>query len=115
MASSRRYLDRAPSRGDRVIRTRRLAVYKVGIAATAMVALLGIGAGSAAARTRATAANAATAAKKPVSVVSVTLGDTTGLSGPMTLTVSPATVPTGKVKFVVTNSGTVIHELIVLK
>jgi uncharacterized cupredoxin-like copper-binding protein len=33
----------------------------------------------------------------------------------MTLTVSPATVPAGKVKFVVTNSGTVIHELIVLK
>jgi uncharacterized cupredoxin-like copper-binding protein len=90
-------------------------VYKVGIAATAMIALLGVGAGSAAARSRATASNAATAAKKPVSVVTVTLSDTAGLAGPMSMTVSPATVPAGKVKFVVTNSGTVIHEMIVLK
>jgi uncharacterized cupredoxin-like copper-binding protein len=95
--------------------SRKLAAYKIGIAATVMIALLGVGAGSAAARSRATASNAAIVAKKPVSVVTVTLGDTAGLNGPMTLTVSPATVPAGKVKFVVTNSGTVIHELIVLK
>jgi uncharacterized cupredoxin-like copper-binding protein len=99
----------------RVNGTRKLAVFKVGIVAGVMVAMLGVGAGSAVAGSRANASNGAAAAKKPVSVVTVTLGDTAGLNGPMTMTVSPATVPAGKVKFVATNSGTVIHELIVLK
>jgi uncharacterized cupredoxin-like copper-binding protein len=74
-------------------------------------ALLGVGAGSAVAGTRGGTAGA----KTPVSVVSVTLTDTAGTNGPMGMTVAPATVPAGKVKFVVTNNGTVIHEMIVLK
>jgi uncharacterized cupredoxin-like copper-binding protein len=90
---------------------RKLVVYKVGVAASVMVAMLGVGAG----RAVAGSSDGVASAKKPVSVVTVTLGDTAGLNGPMTMTVSPATVPAGKVKFVATNSGTVIHELIVLK
>ena len=54
--------------------------------------------------------------KKPkVTVVNVTLSDTQGLQGPMTLTVAPASVKAGTVKFVVKNAGTIVHEMIVLK
>ena len=45
----------------------------------------------------------------------VTLGDTKGLAGPMTLAVSPATAPAGDVTFVVKNTGTIDHEAVVLK
>ena len=48
------------------------------------------------------------------SKVNVTLGDTKG-AGPMTLTLSPATVPAGDVTFVVKNNGTIVHEAVVLK
>ena len=51
----------------------------------------------------------------PATTVHVTLGDTKGLGGPMTLTVSPATAPAGDVTFVVKNTGTIDHEAIVLK
>ena len=47
--------------------------------------------------------------------VNVEVGDTKGLDGPMTMTVSPATVPAGKVTFVVKNTGTINHEMVVLK
>ncbi len=47
--------------------------------------------------------------------VHVTLGDTHGLAGPMTLSVSPDTAPIGNVTFVVTNTGTIDHEAVVLK
>lgn len=52
------------------------------------------------------------AAGTPVAIV---LGDTSGTDGPMTLTVSPASVPAGPVTFSVENAGTVEHELVVLK
>jgi uncharacterized cupredoxin-like copper-binding protein len=47
--------------------------------------------------------------------VNVVVGDTKGLDGPMTMTVSPASVPAGKVTFVVKNTGTIEHEMVVLK
>jgi uncharacterized cupredoxin-like copper-binding protein len=47
--------------------------------------------------------------------VHVTLGDTKGLGGPMSLVVSPATAPAGDVTFVVKNTGTIDHEAVVLK
>ena len=47
--------------------------------------------------------------------MNVTLSDTNGLAGPMTLTVSPATAPAGDVTFVVKNTGTIDHEAVVLK
>ncbi len=47
--------------------------------------------------------------------MNVTLGDTRGAAGPMSLTVSPATAPAGDVTFVVKNTGTIEHEAVVLK
>jgi uncharacterized cupredoxin-like copper-binding protein len=47
--------------------------------------------------------------------VNVVLSDSQGLNGSMTLTVDPPSVKAGKVKFVVKNTGTILHELIVLK
>ncbi len=56
-----------------------------------------------------------TPATGAATTVHVTLSDTKGLAGPMTLTVSPATAPAGDVTFVVKNTGTITHEAIVLK
>ncbi len=47
--------------------------------------------------------------------VAVDLGDTKGLDGPMTMTASPASVAAGPVTFTVKNSGTIKHEMVVLK
>jgi uncharacterized cupredoxin-like copper-binding protein len=47
--------------------------------------------------------------------VNVVVSDTKGLGGPMTMTVSPTTVPAGKVTFKVTNKGTIDHEVVLLK
>ncbi len=47
--------------------------------------------------------------------VAVELGDTVGTDGPETMTVSPATVPAGKVTFTAKNTGTIKHEMVVLK
>lgn len=47
--------------------------------------------------------------------VHVTVSDTKGLDGTMTLVASPATVQAGDVTFVVKNTGTIEHEMIVLK
>ena len=47
--------------------------------------------------------------------VTVDLGDTKGTDAPMTMTLTPATVPAGKVTFTVKNSGTIKHEMVVLK
>ena len=48
------------------------------------------------------------------SKVNVALGDTKG-GDPMSLTLSPASVPAGNVTFVVKNDGTIVHEAVVLK
>jgi uncharacterized cupredoxin-like copper-binding protein len=47
--------------------------------------------------------------------VNVTLGDSKGLGGPMTLTPDVNGVPAGDVTFVVTNNGTIDHEMVVLQ
>ena len=47
--------------------------------------------------------------------IRVRLGDTQGLGGPMTLVASPPAALAGDVTFVVTNAGTIDHEMIVLK
>ena len=52
---------------------------------------------------------------KGSSIMHVTLSDTTGEAGSMSLTASPATVPAGDVTFVVKNAGTIEHEAVVLK
>ena len=62
-------------------------------------------------------AGTATGEKKKgnATVAQVTLSDTVGLKGPMTLTVAPASVKAGNVTFIAKNTGTIVHELIVLK
>lgn len=47
--------------------------------------------------------------------VHVTLSDTKGLDGPMTLTTDKNTAPAGDVTFVVKDAGTIDHEMVVLK
>jgi uncharacterized cupredoxin-like copper-binding protein len=47
--------------------------------------------------------------------VNVVVSDTKGLQGPMTMTVTPASVSAGDVTFAVKNTGTIEHEVIVLK
>lgn len=47
--------------------------------------------------------------------IQVTVSDKTGIGGPMTMVVTPATAPAGDVTFVVKNTGTIDHEMIVLK
>ncbi len=60
----------------------------------------------------ASAAPPATTAPGPVAV---TVSDTKGLNGPMTLTPATTTAPAGDVTFAVKNTGTIDHEMIVLK
>ncbi len=57
----------------------------------------------------------ACSSKPSATTVKVKLGDMTGLNGPLTLTATPAHVPEGKVTFVVTNTGTIDHSMIVLQ
>ena len=87
------------------------------VMALAMV-MVGGGATVAVAGVQGRASTTSVEKKKPkpkVTVVNVTLADTAGLTGAMTMVVAPASVPAGKVKFVVKNAGTIQHELIVLK
>jgi uncharacterized cupredoxin-like copper-binding protein len=73
-------------------------------------AFLGIGGSTAVA-----ADHAGLASKKKPTPVAVEVGDTQGVKGAMTMTVTPASVHAGRIKFTVKNSGTVIHEMVVLK
>ena len=54
-------------------------------------------------------------ASADAATVNIEVGDSKGLDGPMTMTVSPAAVPAGTVTFVVKNTGTIEHEVVVLK
>ncbi len=63
------------------------------------------------------AATGTTKAGAGANTVSVDVGDTNGLNGMMTMTTdpNPATAKAGKVTFVVKNSGTITHEMVVLQ
>jgi len=61
------------------------------------------------------AASAGVARATSATTVVVQVGDTSGLAGAMTMTVTPDTAPAGKVTFKVTNNGTILHEMVVLK
>jgi uncharacterized cupredoxin-like copper-binding protein len=56
-----------------------------------------------------------TSAATSGTVVHVDVSDTSGLSGPMTMTATPSTVPAGNVTFIVKNTGTIDHEAVVLQ
>ena len=93
----------------------RSSVHRVVVLSVLTGVAFSIGA-SAALATTVSRAGATTIDKKVrATTVNVVLGDTQGLNGPMTLTVNPASVKAGKVKFVVKNNGTIVHELVVLK
>jgi uncharacterized cupredoxin-like copper-binding protein len=47
--------------------------------------------------------------------VSVAIGDTKGLNGPMTIVPAVSSAPAGDVTFSVKNTGTIEHEMLVLK
>ena len=51
----------------------------------------------------------------PAGTVNVVVGDTNGLNGAMTMTVAPDSAKAGKVTFVVKNTGTITHEMVVLQ
>ncbi len=57
----------------------------------------------------------ASTAPAAAGAVAVTLGDTKGLNGPMTLVPAVNTAPAGDVTFVVKNAGTIEHEMLVVK
>ena len=56
-----------------------------------------------------------TSGSTPAGSINVVVGDTNGLNGPMTMTVTPSSTKAGDVTFVVKNTGTIEHEMIVLK
>jgi len=60
-------------------------------------------------------AGAVPAAKKKGTPVLIEVGDTAGTKADMTMTVSPTSAPAGKITFTVKNTGTVIHEMVILK
>jgi uncharacterized cupredoxin-like copper-binding protein len=63
----------------------------------------------------AAAATTTTTAPASGTTVHVQLSDSSGLNGAMSITESPTAVPAGNVTFVVTNNGTIDHEMVVLK
>ena len=74
------------------------------------------GLGMRAAFTVTDATSAAAPAPSAVSgPVAVGLGDVNGLNGPMTLVPAANTAPAGDVTFTVKNTGTIEHEMVVLK
>jgi len=101
---------RIPVTGNLRTRTGRAAL----VTTIAMGLVLGGGSGAFAGGQQRPHAGVASAKAKPT-VVTIVVGDTKGLGGPMTMTVTPASAPAGKVKFVGKNTGTIIHEVIVLK
>ena len=66
---------------------------------------------------RISTSSAATASTAPTAAgsVAVVVGDSKGLNGPMTLVAAVPSAPAGDVTFVVKNTGTVEHEMLVLK
>jgi uncharacterized cupredoxin-like copper-binding protein len=61
-----------------------------------------------------TSSSSASASPTP-GTVHASLNDTQGVQGPMSITTDTSTAPAGDVTFVVKNSGTIEHEMIVLK
>jgi uncharacterized cupredoxin-like copper-binding protein len=88
-----------------VVGVRGSARHALGIATAVAIVVGTLGAG----------VTTAGAAAAPTTTVNVVVGDTAGLKAPMTMTVDPVSAPAGKVKFSVTNNGTILHEMVVLK
>jgi uncharacterized cupredoxin-like copper-binding protein len=81
--------------------------YQMGMRAPFTITPAGASSGS-------TSSSSAESSGQP-GTVPVTLGDTQGVQGPMTITTDTSSAPAGDVTFVVKNLGTIEHEMIVLK
>lgn len=81
------------------------------------VSLFAVGCGSSGSESSTTTAAKATttAAGAGGNTVTIVVGDTKGVNGPMTMTVDKTSVAAGSVTFTASNTGTIEHEVIVLK
>ena len=81
-----------------------------------IVAIAGCGGSSSSSSDTSTGGGGVTVpASSSGTTVNVVVGDTKGTDGPMTLTASTSSVPAGDVTFTVKNTGTIDHEMVVLK
>lgn len=62
-----------------------------------------------------TTGTATTGSAAAANTINIVVNDTQGLNGPMTMKVSPESAKAGKVTFVVKNTGTIVHEVVVLQ
>jgi len=96
-----------------------MARYRAGsvtaVLALTVLAVAGCGSSSSTSSTSAGGGGVTVPASSSGTTVNVVVGDTKGLDGPMTLTATPDSVPAGDVTFTVKNTGTIDHEVVVLK
>jgi uncharacterized cupredoxin-like copper-binding protein len=90
-------------------------VIAIALGVTALAACSSSKNNSSSSTTAAGGAGGVTAPSASGTTVQVTVSDTKGLDGSMTMTVSPASVPAGDVTFTVKNAGTIEHEMVVLQ
>lgn len=78
---------------------------------------LGVGAASCSSSSKSDSSSSTgvTTASSSGTPVAATVSDTKGTDAPMTLTPSPTSVKAGDVTFTVKNTGTIDHEMVVLK
>ncbi len=96
--------------------TRHRAASWTALFALAVMAIAGCGGSSSSSSNTTTGGGGVTVpASSSGTTVSVVVGDTKGTDGPMTLTASSSSVPAGDVTFTVKNTGTIDHEMVVLK
>jgi uncharacterized cupredoxin-like copper-binding protein len=84
------------------------------VLALTFFAMAGCGSSSSTSNTT-TGGGGVTAPSSSGPTVDVVVTDTKGLDGPMTLTATPDSVSAGDVTFTVKNTGTIDHEMVVLK
>ena len=85
------------------------------VLALALLGVAGCGSSSSSSNTTAGGGGVTVPTSSSGTTVQVVVGDTKGLDGPMTLTATPDSVPAGDVTFTVKNTGTIEHEMVVLK
>ena len=93
----------------------RIRLVPVAVALVLVLAVAGCSSSSKSSTSTGGGGVAVTTAVPSGTVVHLTVSDTSGLSGPMTLVATPATVPAGNVTFIVKNTGTIDHEAVVLQ
>ena len=85
------------------------------VLALAVLGVAACGSSSSSSNTTAGGGGVTVPASTSGTTVQVVIGDAKGLDGPMTLTATPDSVPAGDVTFTVKNTGTIDHEMVVLK